>query len=429
MPSKAKTYKWLGLFSLMPSIAMIFTDQAVLPVALPTIQKHLGATYSELWWSINAYLLLSAVLLLAGGKLGDRIGHRNAFILGMLLFAVASALGGVSPDIYWLIGSRALQGNGAAIMIPASSLLIMSLFPQHERGKAIGINVSVSSLFLICGPLIGGYLTESFSWRWIFWINLPLAAIGLILQLLFLSPSSKIKQSFDPWGFFYFVISSTSLVILTMQGSSWGWISLKSVSILALSLISGFFLFRREKKVKNPFIDLSFFRNPIYKAVNISVFATQFVLMITFYRAIFFQDVLDWSPMKSGIISFIASFPVLFLSPLGGWLADRWGHKTPIAAGFLFLIFSFLWTPFVIQGSLWMLLLGLTALGCGVPLLVTPSYSSAVGVIPPKKAGSAFGILATTRSLSGSFGVAIIIALTTMEAKSSWTHPNPILGA
>lgn len=403
-----KNSKWLGLTALMPAIAMTFTDQAVLPVALPTIQKHFAATNTELWWCINSYLLVSAVLLLAGGKFGDRVGHRNVFLWGMGIFAIASALCGISFEVMTLIGARALQGVGAALMIPATSPLIMSIFPPNERGKAIGINVSVSSLFLIFAPLIGGYFTEVLSWRWIFWINLPLAAFGIVFVLLYIPKSHKGQQKIDPYGFLYFLISFSALIVLIMQGSDWGWISAKSGLFLAVFLVGFFFLLWREKKAPHPFIDLTLFRHPIYKAVNISIFATQFVLMITVYRAVFFQDVFDWSPLKSGIVFFISSSPVLFMSPIGGWLADKSGSKMPIAVGFITLIFSFFWLSFFIQDSLVLLLIGFFTFGIGIPLIFTPSFSSAMGAVPPKKTGAAFGILATTRALSASLGVAII---------------------
>lgn len=404
--------KWLKLVALMPSIAMIFTDQSILPVALPSIQDHLGATNTQLWWCINAYLLSSGVLLLAGGKIGDRIGHRAAFLLGMIIFTLSSALCGLSFNIKWLILSRGLQGVGAALMIPASSVLIMSFFPPNQRGKATGINVSVSSLFLISAPLLGGYLTETLSWRWIFWINIPIALVGVILVLLFISPSVKSKQNFDPQGFLYFFIAVTGVTMLIMQGREWGLASPKSISLLIAILLAVYLFYLREKKAKrHALIDLTLFRHPIYRAVNISIFSVQFVLMISVYRAVFFQEALGWSPLKSGLIFSLTSTPVLFMSVVGGWLADRSGPKVPIAIGFSLLISSFFWLAFFVEGSLPVIILGLLAYGFGIPLIFTPSYSSAMSSIPPSKAGEAFGILSTVRALSATAGVAAISSL------------------
>jgi EmrB/QacA subfamily drug resistance transporter len=403
-----KNQKWLGLLAIIPAIAMVFTDQAVLPVALPTIQTQLNASKLELWWCINSYLLVSAVLLLAGGKLGDRIGYRRTFSLGMAIFALSSALCGVSFSPFWLIGSRALQGIGAALMIPASSPLIMSLFPQNERGKANGINVSIGSIFLILAPIIGGYFTEMLSWRWIFWVNIPIACIGLIFIFLFIPKSTTKIQKFDPLGFSFFLISCSALVIMIMQSPEWGWLSLNTALLFLLFALFTFFLFWREAHSKHPLIDLSLFRHPIYKAVNITVFSIQFIIMITVYRAVFFQDALGWSPLKSGSVFFFTSLPVLFMSPIAGWVADRFGSKIPIAVGFTLLIYSFFWVAFFVQGSLFVLVIGFFAFGLGVPLIFTPSYSSAMGSIPPTKAGNAFGILATVRSLGACLGIAII---------------------
>lgn len=403
-----KNHKWLGLFSLMPAIAMVFTDQAVLPVALPTIRKYFMATNTELWWCINAYLLVSAVLLLAGGKIGDRIGYRKTFLLGMFTFALASILCSLSESIIWLISSRALQGIGASLMIPASAPLIMSLFPQNERGKANGLNVSISSLFLITAPFIGGYLTQTLSWRWIFWINVPLAALGLFLVFFFIPTSPKGNQKFDPWGFVFFVMGSSSLIIFIMQIGVWGWKSLIGLSLLITCFIFSFLLFWRECKAKHPLIDLSLFRHSIYKAVNINILATQFIITITIYRAVFFQECFGWSPLKTGSILVITSLPVLFMSLTGGWLSDRFSPKIPISMGFSLLIFSFFWLALFVQDSLPILLIGFLTFGIGVPLIITPSYSSAMNSVPINKAGAAFGVLATVRALSATLGVAIV---------------------
>jgi EmrB/QacA subfamily drug resistance transporter len=404
----SKKSKWLGLFSLIPAIAMVFVDQSVLPVALPTIQKGLGASSIQLQWCINSYLLVTAVLLLAGGKVGDWIGFKRAFMLGMLIFAVSSALCGVSASINELILYRGLQGIGAALMVPASGALLMSLFQPGERGKATGLQASMSSLFLILGPLIGGYLTETLSWRWIFWINLPIAVCGIIMVYIFIPRSETAKPQFDIKGFCYFVLSSSSLVIFLMHVRESGFGSLEIISCLTIFVLSTFFLLLRERRAEHPFLDLTLFRHPIYRAVNISIFSIQFILMITVFRAIFFQEALGWSPLKTGVITVLSSLPILFISPIGGILSDKFGPKIPIAIGFLMLIFSFVWTAAFVLSPLPIFLIGLLAFGIGIPLIFTPSYASAMGAIPPTKAGSAFGTIATVRSLAASLGVALM---------------------
>ena len=404
----AKKQKWLGLVAIIPAIAMIFTDQAVLPVSLPAIQKQLGASAVELWWCVNAYLLTSAIFLLVGGKLGDHIGYKKIFLFGMAFFAFSSALCGLSTTPMYLIGSRVLQGLGAATMIPASSPLLMALFPQNERGKANGINVSVGSIFLILAPIIGGLFTEYLSWRWIFWVNLPIAAIGLLMGGYFIPVVHVTPKKFDFLGAVFFMISCSALVALIMQSPEWGWFSLKSLGLFVFFVVFGVLLLWREKCAKHPFIDLSLFKHSIFKAVNITVFFIQFIIMITVYRAVFFQDAFHWTAVKSGLAIFCSSLPVLFMSPIAGWIADRYNPKLPIAIGFSLLIYSFAWSAFFVDGSLTMILLGFFAFGFGVPLIFTPSYSAAMGSIPPTKAGVAFGIIATLRAIGGSLGIAIL---------------------
>ena len=420
--------KWAGLLAIMPSIGMVFVDQSILPVALPTIQKHFGASNMALWWSVNSYILVSAVFLLVGGKLGDHFGYRKILSIGMGVFAFASALCGISMNILWLILSRALQGIGAALMLPASSPLIMSLFSRQERGKAVGINTSISSLFLIFGPLIGGYFTQSLSWRWIFWINIPISILGILLLHRFIERSAKVEQKFDLWGFVFFLFSSCSLITLIMQGGVWGWLSIHTLIFFAIFFTATFLLLLREKKSSHPFIDLALFRHPVYTAVSLTISVTTFVLMINVYRVVYFQNVLHWSPTESGVVLFFSTVPILFMSPIGGWLADKSGPKIPLSIGFISLIFSFFWLAFFVKSSLWMPFLGLIAFSMGIALIFTPSYSSAMNAVPVIKAGSAFGVLSTIRSLASSMGIAAIAAFVIFVETQVFvhvTHQNP----
>ena len=263
--------KWWGLFSLIPAIAMFFLDQSVLPVALPTIQKEFGVGDVALQWTVNAYLLATTVLVLVGGKLGDRIGYKKAYMLGMAIFGAASLFCGSSPDVYSLTAARALQGAGVALVFPASSVLMMNLFPASERGKAMGINVSVGSLFLILGPLVGGYIAQEFSWRWIFWVNIPITLAGLLMTLRFVPRLTPGEGKIDLPGFCFFTAASTFLVVPIMQGREWGWNSALKLGCFALAVLFTACLVWREKKAAHPFLDLSLFRHPVYKAVNITV--------------------------------------------------------------------------------------------------------------------------------------------------------------
>lgn len=402
-----KTNRWLGLFSMLPALAMSFLDQSVLPVALPSIQDDLNASNNALIWAVNAYLLTTAVLVLACGKLSDRIGLRRSFCTGIVLFGVASILCAISQSSGLLIAARALQGVGSAFMLPTSVALLMTLFPPRERGKATGLNVAFGSIFLILGPLIGGYLTENFSWRLIFWINVPLSILGMLMVLSFIPKSQKVPVKFDFKGSIYFLLSASLLVTILMQGREWGWLSLEMGVLYFFCFLFSYLFFLREK-VSHPYLDLSLFKNELFKAVNVSIFSTQFVMMITIFWAIYFQDVLGWSPINAGFVIFLCCVPVVIIAPLGGYLLDKVGPKIPIGCGYILLIASLFWIAFTIGSSLPLLLPGLIAFGVGISLILTPSYATAMNAVPPSKSGIAFGTIQMIRSLASALGVATI---------------------
>ncbi len=400
--------RWKSFSALIPAAAMAFLDQTILPVALPTIQTEFQASDTALQWSIDAYLLTIAVFVLAGGKLGDRIGHRRNLMTGISGFIICSAICGLSTNITMLIIARAFQGISAALIFPSQTALVAQIFPLKNRGKATGMIVSISSLFMILGPLVGGYFTQVASWHWIFWINLPIGLIGLWLIRSFLPASEPGKGKIDLPGFFFFAIGSSALTISFMEAGNWGWISSKTMIAFLITAIAGFLLLRREHHTPHPFLDLTLFKRPVYAAININVTIIQFIMMISVSRIIYIQEILGYSPLQTGMIAFVSGSPIFFFAPIAGFLSDRYSPKLPIAIGYLSLIYSFMWLGFFSTPSLFSLLLSLTAFGAGLPLIFTPSYSSALASVPPQKSGVAMGIILTLRMLGGTVGLALI---------------------
>lgn len=411
--------KWLGLIAVIPGIAMAFMDQSILPVALPVIQKQFQASSVALQWSVNAYLLSIAIFVLAGGKIGDQIGHRKTFLIGISIFVFFSALCGISPNIETLVAARTFQGLGAALMYPAQTALLASLFPPQERGRANGFIVSIGSLFLIAGPMIGGYLTESLTWRWIFYINVPIAVIGIILALWFLPCSHPGKGKIDTLGFIYFAICSTTATIFFMQVQEWGFLSPKSLICVVAAILFLCLTIIRESKAAHPFLDLSLFKQPVYSAININIFFTQFILMIVVFRTIYIEEVLGFSPTQTGLITSVSSLPVFFFSFIGGYLTDKVNPKLPIALGYILLVFSFFWLAIFSTPTLPGLFLALLAFGIGIPLVFTPSYTTAMSAVPPQKMGLAFGMVSTLRNLAATIGLALIGLFVAQFEKSS----------
>ena len=208
---------WIAIASFVPAVALMFMDQTILPVALPAIQKELGATDTQLQWCVNAYILAIAMFLLVSGKLGDSLGLRKVFSFGMVGFVLSSALCGMSQTATWLIWMRGLQGVSAALMMPPQNAIMRHVFSPSSLGRGLGLVVSISSIFLMIAPVIGGYLTETLSWRWIFWINAPIGAIGLWVVLTCWPSPKPVKSSIDLWGFLYFAIGIGLLTLFFTQ--------------------------------------------------------------------------------------------------------------------------------------------------------------------------------------------------------------------
>jgi len=409
--------KWLPIVAIIPSSAMAFMDQSILPVALPTIGHEFGAGNAALQWTVNAYMLGISVFVLMGGKVGDRIGHRNAFLWGMILFALFSALCGLSQDVGFLIVMRGLQGVGAAIMFPAQISLIAASFPPNSRGQATGIIISIGSIFAVIGPFIGGFLTEYFSWRWIFWINLPITVAGVILALILLPNTPKQPGKVDLLGFLYFSIFATFITIFFMQAQDWGWLSAKILISGLLAIVGLILLLKREKTSRHPFLASSLFKRPIFMAINISISISQFILMITVLRTIYTEVILGYTPTQTGLIVSVSCIPLLFFSYLGGLLSDKVSPKLPIALGYLFIIVSFFWLGFAPTPSLVSYFGALLLFGMGLPFIFTPSYSVAMSAVPPEQMGVAIGLISTLRNLAGTIGLAMIYLFVDMETQ------------
>ncbi|MBX7066546.1 MAG: MFS transporter [Parachlamydiales bacterium] len=404
--------KWLRLLAIIPSSMMLFMDQSILPVALPVIKNEFGASDASSQWSVNAYLLAWTVFVIIGGKVGDRIGHRTSYLWGMIFFALFSALCGISPNVGFLVVARALQGVAGAFMGPSQTALIASCFPAHARGRATGIIVSMGSIFLVLGPMVGGFLTDFLSWRWIFWINLPIALIGIFLILSLLPKIDGKEEKIDLWGFLFFAGFAMFSTLFFMQGANWGWSSLQIILAAVVAIVALLFLFIREKKTTHPFLEIHLFKRPLFTSINISISISQFVLMITVFRTIYTETILGYSPTEAGLITSVSCLPVLFFSYIGGFLSDKASPKVPIALGYLCIIFSFFWLGLMPTPSLAFYFPPLLLFGIGLPLIFTPSYSMAMSDLPKEKLGIGFAMVSMLRMYAGTMGLALIFAFT-----------------
>lgn len=404
--------KWWILVAMTSCISMIFIDISVLPITLPTLQRTLNMTPLGLQWILNAYTLALTVLVMAAGRFGDRFGHRRVFCWGLLFFSLGSSLCGASYYEWWFIVARIIQGIGGAMLVPTSSAIMFATFPPHQRGKAIGLYVSVGSVFLSLGPVIGGLFTQYLSWRYVFWMNIPIAIIGFWLTLMVVPKSKGIHRHFDILGFLTSTLGISSIVIAIMEVKKWGWTSPITLGLLGFGFVLLFLLLIIDRKIEDPYIDLSLFKIRNYSGAICAVFATQFFLMVTVFWAIYFQTVFDYTPAQAGLISLIANLPVILAAPIGGHLLDKHGPRIPISIGFLLVIGSLFWFLQNLDNrNLWILFSAIVPFGCGIPLIFTPSFTTALAEVAQEKRGLASGTMTMIRQLGATLGLAIMASI------------------
>lgn len=400
--------KWWILFAMTSSVAMVFLDQTIVGVTLPTVHKDLNTSTLATQWMVNAYLLTLSALALGMGRLSDISGHRTVFFWGTAIFALSSALCGMSPNAAWFISSRVLQGVGGALIYPSTTAIIYESFPEKERGRAMGLFVSVGGIFLSLGPFIGGFLTQYMNWRMVFWINLPIAAIGIFLTLLSVPPSKKQPVSFDFWGFVPLCLGNILLVLFVMQGRKWGWESPLTISAFFGSILFLLLFYLRDRKAKAPLVDFSLFRKRVFSGGMLTTFFTAFILMITIFWSIYFQTYFKYSPVDAGLFMVIASVPVIFMAPLAGHTLDRIGPKAPVIIGFCLLALAlFCLGTFSEANHVLLLVPALFFFGCGVPLIFTPSSVATLSQAPVKRRGQAVGMYMALRQFGATLGLAV----------------------
>ncbi|NGX28765.1 MAG: Multidrug resistance protein Stp [Candidatus Anoxychlamydiales bacterium] len=401
--------RWLGFISVVSAIALIFTDQSILPVAIPTIQRDFQTTSFQTQWMINAYFLSMSIFILASGTITDIIGRRRIFLLGLSTFLFASLFCAIAMNSIWLISFRVVQGIGGAMMIPSSYAILLDLFPADKRGFAVGLNTAVGSFFLVAAPYIGGVFTQYLSWRWVFWINIPICFVGQIFAILAIEKPEIEKEKFDFKGFFLFALFMLCFILAFMQAKEWGWISPGIILLFIFAIIFFiFFVTIVKKNTKNPFLDFSLFKSKGYKIVSMIIILIVLAFSITIFWPIYYQYLLSFSPTKAGIASLIGAAPVMIMAPVAGNLMDRFSPKLPIIIGLFLLLFAFIWfTIFFKTGSLMLLMPGLLMLGAGASFAFTPAFAYGITSVPNKIRGMATGVLGTFRNGGLAIGIAV----------------------
>src|SRR5437588_581302 len=315
---------------------MIMLDNTIVNVALPAIEHSLHMSISSLEWIVTAYALTFAALLITGGKLGDMFGRRKMFIVGLVVFTLASLACGLAPSAGFLIGARAVQGIGAALMNPATLSIITATFPPKERGQAIGIWAGVSALALAIGPLLGGLIVDNINWHWIFYVNVPVGVVGIVVSYFFIRESrdTSHEQSIDLPGL---VTSGAALLALSyalIEGNNHGWTSPEILGLFvgAAVLLAAFILLELRQRL--PMLDLSLFKIGSFVGANlVAMLVSLGMFGVFFYISLYVQNILGYSPTKAGAIFLPMTVLIILVAPIAGKLSDRVGSRWLMGAG------------------------------------------------------------------------------------------------
>jgi EmrB/QacA subfamily drug resistance transporter len=398
-----------GVGSLMAAL-----DTLVVSTALSTIRLHLHASIAQLEWTVNAYNLSFAVLLITAAALGDRFGRRSLYAAGLGLFAAASAACALAPDVGWLIAARAVQGAGAALIMPLGLALLSEAFPAEKRGAAIGIFSAITGLAVASGPLVGGAIVQGISWEWIFWVNVPIGLLAIPLVLTRMRESHGPQTALDVRGLALVTLGSLGVVwgLVRANQAGWGSVEVLASLVLGVLLIAAFVGW--ELRAREPMLPMGFFRSRAFSAGNAAIFFTFASLFGTvFFYAQLLQTALGYGPLGAGLrlLPYTATF--MTVAPIAGALADRIGERPLLVAGLTLQSVGMAWLALIAKPGLPYshMLAPFIIAGVGVSMAIPSAQNSVVGSVADEALGKAAGVNSMMRELGGVFGIAVVVAV------------------
>jgi EmrB/QacA subfamily drug resistance transporter len=403
--------RWKALIVLAMSLLIVSVDNTILNVALPTIERELDASSSQLQWIVDGYLLAFAVLLLIAGSLGDRFGRKKALTFGLLIFGAGSICAALSDGATELIASRALMGVGAAAIMPTTLSILTNIFPEDERPKAIAIWAAVAGMGVAIGPTSGGWLLENFAWSSVFLVNLPIVVIGLIAGAI-LIPESRDPQpkALDFPGAGLSIAGLTAVVWGLIEASERGWTDSKVLGAFAIgSAIIALFI-AWERKTDHPMLDVSVFRNLRFSAASLAVGFVFFALMgVVYFLTTYLQSVMGYSALGAGVRMMPVALGLVSATKLSVLLTEKIGTKIVVAMG-LSTVGSalFLLSTCGVDTGYGRVAIALGLMGFGMSLAMSPATESIMGSLPKAKAGIGSAMNDVVREVGGTLGVAVL---------------------
>lgn len=403
--------KAIILVSCCLSLLIVSMDATIVNVAIPSMRTDLGASPSQLQWVVDVYTLVLASLLILAGASGDRFGRRRVFQTGLTVFAVASLLCSLAPNIETLIVARLLQAIGGSMMNPVALSIVSQIFTGRvERARALGIWGSVVGIAMSIGPIVGGLLIETVSWRAVFWINLPICAAAIILTAVFVPETkSSTMRNIDPIGQALAVLFLFGIVFALIEGPGLGWTDPLTLTAAVVAVVAFGAFLRYEARRRDPFIDLRFFRSIPFSAATVtavSAFAAWGAFL--FMMSLYLQGERGFSAMDTGLIYLPIAIGALLFSPLSGRLVGRFGARPSLLiAGVLITAASAMLTFLTTATPVWQMLIVFTVFGIGFSMVNAPITNAAVSGMPLERAGAASAVTSTSRQIGVSIGVAL----------------------
>ena len=402
--------RWWALLVLCLSLVVIGMDNTILNVTLPTLAREFRATASELQWMVDAYILVFAGLLLTMGAAGDRFGRKLALNAGLLVFVTGSVASAFAGTAEALIASRSAMGIGAALIMPSTLSIITNVFPENERGRAIGVWAGVAGLGIVLGPVIGGWLLEHFWWGSVFLVNVPVVAVAIVAGWS-LVPESRDPRAtpLDPFGALLSIAALVSLVYGIIEAPQNGWTDPITLGAFGIAAVLSVVFITWERRAPHPMLRMEFFRNPRFSAASLAIMMLFFVLFgSVFLMTQHLQFVLGYSPLEAGVrILPVASLVVA--APLSTRLVELIGTKIVVAAGLLIVAAALmLLAPLDVDSGYGVVAASIAVMGAGMGFTMAPATESIMGSLPLAKAGVGSAMNDTTRQVGGALGVAVL---------------------